>query len=58
MKKQEDMKMKTIDEVCDNGSLDDLLDLASKTFAIMITFMSMALASGCMSASVIEISPT
>lgn len=48
--------MKTVDEVCDRGSLEDLLDIASKTFVITLSIA--ALATGCKAPDVIEVQPT
>ena len=48
--------MKTIDDICDNGSLDDLLDIASKTFILLLS--AAAFGTGCMTRNVIELQPT
>jgi len=48
--------MKTVDEVCDKGSLEDLLDITSKMFVIILSIA--ALAAGCKAPDVIEVHPT
>lgn len=53
-KKKDDMK--TVDEVCDKGNLEDLLDIASKTFVIILSIAT--LATGCKAPDVIEVHPT
>ena len=53
---QKRRNMKTIDDICDNGSLDDLLDIASKTFILLLSVA--AFGTGCMTRNVIELQPT
>lgn len=55
-KEEKKNAMKTVDDICDKGSLDDLLDIASKTFAVMLSVATLLV--GCKSPEVIEVHPT